>query len=225
MTAPPSTFLFRVFNPRGRFSIAALIAVVVYVLTSPLETVLRITLAYDVAVASLLALDAYRINRITAQDIQDYYQDREPSNRFVIITAVLFSSLSMAGVGSMADLSSHWSPLHQHLHTAASLLAIVLSWILLHVIYAFYYAHRYYDVDEQDPARPVRKGLSFPNDEPPDYWDFLYYSFTIAMCYQTSDVTVCSRAMRRITLLHAVISFLYVTAILGLVINILSNEV
>ena len=72
---------------------------------------------------------------------------------------------------------------------------------------------------------PVRKGLSFPNDEPPDYWDFLYYSFTIAMCYQTPDVTVSSRSMRRITLFHAVISFLYVTAILGLVINILSNEI
>ena len=45
------------------------------------------------------------------------------------------------------------------------------------------------------------------------------------MCYQTSDVTVCSRLVRRITLFHAVISFLYVTAILGLVINILSNEI
>ncbi len=71
----------------------------------------------------------------------------------------------------------------------------------------------------------VRKGLSFPTDEPPDYWDFLYYAFTIAMCFQTSDVTVCSRSMRRITLVHAVISFLYVTAILGLVINILANEI
>ena len=70
----------------------------------------------------------------------------------------------------------------------------------------------------------MRKGLSFPNDEPPDYWDFLYYAFTIAMCYQTSDVTVESRTMRRITLVHAVLSFLYVTANLGLVINILSNE-
>jgi uncharacterized membrane protein len=141
------------------------------------------------------------------------------------MTAVVFSSLSMAGVGFMSDISKTWTPLHKSLHTVSSLLAIVLSWTLLHVFYAFYYAHRYYDVDEGDPALPLRRGLSFPNDEPPDYWDFLYYSFTIAMCYQTSDVTVCSRSMRRITLFHAVISFLYVTAILGLVINILSNEI
>jgi len=225
MTNTPRQLMFRFVDPKRRLAIASLIALVVYLLTFPLETGLRISLAYDLAVASFLALHAYRINRITAQDMQGYYQDREPSNRFVVITAVVFSSLSMAGVGLMADMSKKWSPLHKNIHTASSLLAIVLSWILLHVFYAFYYAHRYYDVDEGDPALPVRKGLSFPNDEPPDYWDFLYYSFTIAMCYQTSDVTVNSRSMRRITLFHAVISFLYVTAILGLVINILSNEI
>jgi len=225
MSPAPRKSLFRFVNPKGRLIIASLIAIAVYLVTFRLVTGLRISLAYDLAVASFLALHAYRINRITAQDIQDYYQDREPSNRFVVMTAVVFSSLSMAGVGFMSDISKKWSPLHKNIHTVSSLLAIVLSWTLLHVFYAFYYAHRYYDVDEGDPALPVRKGLSFPNDEPPDYWDFLYYSFTIAMCFQTSDVTVSSRAMRRITLFHAVISFLYVTAILGLVINILSNEI
>jgi len=225
MTSTPRKLMFRLSDQKGRLAIASLIAIAVYLVTFPLETGLRISLAYDLAVASFLALHAYRINRITAQDIQDYYQDREPSNRFVVFTAVVFSSLSMAAVGFMTNMSKNWSPFHKNLHTVSSLLAIVLSWILLHVFYAFYYAHRYYDVDEGDPELPVRKGLSFPNDEPPDYWDFLYYSFTIAMCYQTSDVTVSSRSMRRITLFHAVISFLYVTAILGLVINILSNEI
>ena len=225
MTDAPREFIFRFVDPKRRLTIASLIAIAVYLLTFPLETGLRVSLTYDVAVASFLALHAYRINRITAQDIQDYYKHRQPSNRFIVMPALVFSSLSMAGVGSMVDISKNWTPLHKNIHTVSSLVAIVLSWILLHVFYAFYYAHRYYDVDEGDPALPVRKGLSFPNDEPPDYWDFLYYSFTIAMCYQTPDVTVCSRSMRRITLFHAVISFLYVTAILGLVINILSNEI
>ncbi len=225
MTPAPRKSIFRLVDPRGRLLIASLIAIAVYLLTFPLEIGLRVSLAYDLGVASFLVLHTYRINRITAQDIRDYYQDREPSNIYVVITAVLFSSFSLAGVGYMTEMSRYWTPFHKKLHTASSLLAIVLSWTLLHVFYAFYYAHRYYDVDEGDPALPVRKGLSFPDDEPPDYWDFLYYSFTIAMCYQTSDVTVSSRAMRRITLFHAVISFLYVTAILGLVINILSNQI
>ncbi len=225
MTKTPRELMDRFVEPKVLVAIASLLALVVYLLTFPLEMGLRISLAYDLAVATFLALHAHRINRITAQDMRDYYQDREPSNRFVVMTAVVFSSLSMAGVGFMVDMSKNWTPLHKRIHTVSSLLAIVLSWILLHVFYAFYYAHRYYDVNEGDPALPVRKGLNFPNDEPPDYWDFLYYAFTIAMCYQTPDVTVSSRSMRRITLFHAVISFLYVTAILGLVINILSNEI
>ena len=66
--------VFRFIDPKGRLTTASLIAVAVYLLTFPLETGLRISLAYDVAVASFLALHAYRINRITAQDIQNFYQ-------------------------------------------------------------------------------------------------------------------------------------------------------
>ena len=113
MTHAPSKFIFRFVDPKGRLTIALLVAVAVYLLTFPLESGLRISLAYDLAVASFLALHAYRINRITAQDIQDYYQDREPSNGFVVMTAVIFSSLSMAGVGFMADISKNWTPLHK----------------------------------------------------------------------------------------------------------------
>ena len=167
MTPTPSNLVFRFINPQGRLTIATLIAIAVYVLTFRLETGLRISLAYDVSVASFLALHAYRINRITARTSGTITRIGSRVTRFVIITAVLFSVLSLAGVGFMADISKNWTPLHQNIHTASSLLAIVLSWILLHVFYAFYYAHRYYDVDEDDPAQPVRKGLSFPTTSRP----------------------------------------------------------
>src|SRR5271157_2400556 len=116
MTSTPRKLIFRFVYPKGRLAIASLIAIVVYLVTFQLETGLRISLAYDLAVGSFLALHAYRINRITAQDIQDYYQDREPSNSFVVMTAVVFSSLSMAGVGFMADISKNWTPLHKRIH-------------------------------------------------------------------------------------------------------------
>ena len=74
MIDAPREFIFRFVDTKRRLTIASLIAIAVYLLTFPLETGLRISLAYDVAVASFLALHAYRINRITAQDIQDYYK-------------------------------------------------------------------------------------------------------------------------------------------------------
>ena len=69
-----------------------------------------------------------------------------------------------------------------------------------------------------------QKGLAFPGDSDlMNYGDFVYYSFTIAMCYQTSDVTVTSPAMRRLTIVHAIVSFIFVLVILGLLVNILAN--
>jgi uncharacterized membrane protein len=68
-----------------------------------------------------------------------------------------------------------------------------------------------------------QEGLEFPQRETADFWDFMYYSFTIAMCYQTSDVTVTSVRIRRVTLVHAIFSFLFVTAIIGFVVNVISN--
>jgi uncharacterized membrane protein len=71
-----------------------------------------------------------------------------------------------------------------------------------------------------------RLPLHFPDEagEPggfaPDYWDFLYFSFTIAVAVQTSDVSVTSRTMRKLVLGQSVLSFFFNLLILGLSINI-----
>ena len=52
-----------------------------------------------------------------------------------------------------------------------------------------------------------------------DYWDFIYYSFTIGMCFQTSDITVTSPGMRRLTIFHAIVAYLFAITILGLLLN------
>lgn len=66
-------------------------------------------------------------------------------------------------------------------------------------------------------------GLTFPGQSTPGLWDFMYYSFTIAMCYQTSDVSIRDTEIRRLTLMHAIYSFFFVAAIIGFVVNVLSN--
>ena len=81
----------------------------------------------------------------------------------------------------------------------------------------------YYDDTVVDGKTSYQTGLEFPQRETADIWDFMYYSFTIAMCYQTSDVTVTSVRIRRVTLVHAIFSFLFVSPIIGFVVNIISN--
>ena len=72
MTDPPRKLLFRLSDQKWALAIASLIAIVVYLLAFSLKTAMRIGLAYDLAVATFLALQVYRISRITAQDMRDY---------------------------------------------------------------------------------------------------------------------------------------------------------
>ena len=48
-------------------------------------------------------------------------------------------------------------------------------------------------------------------------------SFTIGMTFQVSDVAVLSHEMRRLTMIHGVLSFTYNIAILAMSINIIGN--
>jgi uncharacterized membrane protein len=94
---------------------------------------------------------------------------------------------------------------------ALCLAAIVSSWLLTHTAYAAHYARLYYRCGG---------GLAFPGDAVPDTWDFLYFAFTVGMCFQVSDVTITGRALRRAALKHAVVSFAYNTAILAVALNL-----
>ncbi|MBS6035975.1 DUF1345 domain-containing protein [Pseudomonas sp.] len=67
----------------------------------------------------------------------------------------------------------------------------------------------------------VSSRLRFADGERnPDYWDFHYFSFTISVAVQTSDVGVAGRGLRRVVLAHSLVGFVFNTAILGFTINI-----
>jgi uncharacterized membrane protein len=101
---------------------------------------------------------------------------------------------------------------------ALTVLTLFGSWLLVGVLFCFHYAHLYY----LSGAKGVP--LKFPDDEKePDYWDFLYFSFTISVAVQTSDVCVMTRGMRKIVLGHSVLNFFFNLAILGLSINIAAS--
>ncbi len=94
-------------------------------------------------------------------------------------------------------------------------LTVALSWTFTHTVFTLHYANVYYRPDEDGPG-----GLAFPGHRPPDYRDFLYYSFVIGCAAQTGDVATVSRAMRHLTMVHGIVAFAFNTAILALTINV-----
>lgn len=109
-------------------------------------------------------------------------------------------------------------------HLALSILTIVSSWLVVHTIFALRYAHAYYQ-DHKTLQECKAEGLDFPGEEEPDYWDFLYFSFVIGMTSQVSDVEVTSRSLRRLSLLHGVLSFFFNTTIVAMTINIIAGVI
>lgn len=108
------------------------------------------------------------------------------------------------------------------LHVTLSGLTIVGSWLLVHTIFASHYARLYYQ-EGKTLAECKDDGLDFPGDTEPDYWDFLYFSFVIGMTSQVSDVAVRSRTLRRLSLLHGILSFFFNTSLLAMTINLVAG--
>lgn len=103
----------------------------------------------------------------------------------------------------------------QWIDVLLGMVGMFLSWILVHTSYTSRYAHLYYDTK----GGKLHKGLVFPGDEEPDFIDFAYHSFVIGMTFQVSDIDITSKRMRRLTLGHSLISFVFNTCIVALTIS------
>ncbi len=132
--------------------------------------------------------------------------------------AVVLALTVGAAVASLAAIVRHLvglAPAHRSSHFALAVVTIFFSWCFIHTAFALHYAHEYYlDRGKRGP------GLDFPGGDPPDYADFLYFSFVIGATSQTSDVSIQSPSLRRLVLLHGVIAFFFNTTLLALSVSL-----
>jgi uncharacterized membrane protein len=152
---------------------------------------------------------------------------KQDLSRLFIYLFVLFSSfVSLLAVILLLKISPGAKHANYY-HIALSVISVVFSWLLIHTIFTFRYAHLYYTciTTEQGIDNEHIGGLIFPDDDEPDYMDFAYFAFVIGMTFQVSDVQVTSSKIRWIVLLHGFLSFVYNTVILALSINIISGLV
>jgi uncharacterized membrane protein len=99
-------------------------------------------------------------------------------------------------------------------YVALAITTVVLSWTFTHTIFALHYAHDFYGEGAH------AKGLKFPDDDQPDYWDFVYFSFVVGMTFQVSDVAITQKSTRRMVVAHGALSFFFSTAIVAMMVNI-----
>ncbi len=201
------------------------VALIVLAVSLFLKTALltSILLSWDTFCLTLLALSWIMFFGIGAIDVHRQAQRQDESRSATFILSLCAVCVSMIGILLLmhpAEETRHYKELHR----AASLLGVGLSWLLLHTLFTLRYAHLYYT----DPGAGAGDagqvgGLEFPAEKAPDYVDFAYFSFVLGMTFQVSDVAISDRDIRRVVLLHSLISFVFNTIVLALSVSILSD--
>lgn len=136
-----------------------------------------------------------------------------------IVLVITCSTALIAIIFWNSDNNIHFSK-HSTIHEIFFIATVTLAWMVLHLSFTFRYAHLYYG-DEKYVKHA--RGLDFPGEDHPDYFDFAYYSFTIGMTFQVSDVVIKSKGLRRLTLGHSLLAFLFNTILIAITINEIIN--
>lgn len=207
-----------------RLFVSVVVAAIAFGLAiKPQRTGLTVIFAWDVFSVTLLGLawlqmlvtePSARTNRVTLPDT---------SRSLIFFSVITGACASLFAVGYVLG-SVKGSPTRILTeHVSLAVVTVILSWGLIHTAFALRYAHVFYRGMGDDSLKPRKGGLEFPSESQPDYLDFAYFSFVIGMTCQVSDVQITSRRLRRLALLHGLLSFLFNTVIIALGINVVSG--
>jgi uncharacterized membrane protein len=185
------------------------------VLPGDLRFVTRILIAWDLTALIYVVFAFVMIARSTVETCHRRAALYDEADWVIVMLVVLSAAASFAAIFTeLAILKKE--PGTPVLAIAVTGLTVVLSWTFTHMIFTLHYANLYYM--PQKGGHPG--GLEFPGKRPPDYRDFVYYAFVIGCAAQTGDINTVSHPMRRITLIHGVVSFAFNTALLALMVNV-----
>jgi uncharacterized membrane protein len=192
-----------------RLAVSIVVGVAVDILLRQFLTVpLAGILAWDAGVLCFLLL-TYRVIADHSIDSMRRRAAALDTRTMVIMVLVIAAAcFSLYGISRNLDVL----PGHPVLRVVLTGVTVIGSWSLIHTVFAIHYAHLYYS--------PPEGGLIFPGGGEPNYLDFLYFSYVVGMTSQVSDVQVAETGLRRITLIHGVLSFFFNTIILVLAVGL-----
>ncbi len=202
-------------RPRTFTSIAIGI-VAFFLLPDTLRLVTRLLVCWDIFVTCYLVLAYIMMFRCGLARIKRNAVLEDDGRFLILMVTALGAFASIAAIVFELGASNRSGP-----QLALATVTIALSWAAVHTGFALHYAHDYY--------RGVTPGgLQFPSGDQhdhADYWDFVYFSFVIGMTAQVSDVGITDKVIRRTATVHGIISFVFNTALLALMVNIAASAI
>jgi uncharacterized membrane protein len=200
------------------FYLAAAAAVAAGGVALRFAPMLAVTIAANAFFLTYLAATLAGLPRLTPSYLRRHAaSDDIPVSIIFLIT---LGAVAVAVASLFLTINARSAP--DPLLYALSLSAVPLGWLAIHMMAAVHYAHLYWQPDGEDEATGprARRGLDFPGTKEPGGSDFVYFSYVIGMTAQTSDVAVTTSAMRRINILHAIVSFFFNTVLVAAAVNL-----
>ncbi|WP_339545941.1 DUF1345 domain-containing protein [Pseudomonas sp. RA_35y_Pfl2_P32] len=198
-----------------RLTAAAVLGVAVGILAPADSVVSKILIGWNTGVWTYLALMLWLTVRSRADEVKRIAEAEDENAGLVLLMVCIAAIASLAAITfELAGIGDQGAT-HTLLRYGFTGLTVIGSWLLIGTIFSVHYARLFYTWEGKEPPLRFAEGLKTP-----DYWDFLYFSFTIGVAVQTADVGVASRQLRKIVLGQSLIGFVFNTAILGFSINI-----
>lgn len=172
-----------------------------------------LVVGFDFAVTGFLLSLIPLLRECKKETMRRHSEENDANRTVVLAVSTLITLVVMAAIAGELPEAKDGEP-------GALLRLIVtllLTWLFANVVYALHYAHEYYRagaVPGEDAG-----GLEFPGSGHPDYFDFAYFSLTLGMTFQTSDVEISSRTIRRIVTAHSFAAFIFNIGVIAFTIN------
>jgi uncharacterized membrane protein len=178
----------------------------------PLVT--RLLVAWNGGALLFLALVYIWMIRLDADRIRARYREGDATTPVLLLVITIAALASLAAIVALLATVKNVSAAQRTLHVSLATLTVVVSWVIVATMFTLHYANLYYSAKVDNPP------LVFPETPRPVFWDFIYFSFTIAAACQTADVATMNVALRRVVTAQALVSFVFNVSIVGFAVNV-----
>ncbi|MGV2292481.1 DUF1345 domain-containing protein [Trinickia sp. YCB016] len=211
-----SARILRFLSNRPRILIGVAVGIIAYFVEPwHLRPIQRWLFGWDVGMWLYLVMIWTRMVSASPKDVQQVAEREDEGATAVLVIITVAAVASLVAIVVELSAAKGLGPRQASINYGLTAATMVGAWLLIPTIFTLQYARYYHQAGAHEAS------LKFPEQsEPLDYWDFLYFSFTIAVASQTSDVSLCSRRARRTALAQSILSFFFNAAVLGLCVNI-----
>jgi uncharacterized membrane protein len=188
--------------------------VLFFVLPVHLSLVARVLMSWNGGAILFLVWVFVWMSNCTAEQLYMRYKEEDETAALILVVVTCAALLSLVAIVLLLSTVKQVAGTERVLHIGLAALTVVTSWLLVPTMFTLHYADAFYSAGDDD--RP----LLFPQTLRPVFWDFAYFSFTIAAACQTADVSTANTSIRKTVLAHSVIAFVFNASILGFAVNI-----